>query len=50
MEVTCITPDRDPYRRKIIFFKNEFNEYAKIEIVDIERISYNSDFSLSMEL
>lgn len=50
MEVTGITQYQDPYRRKIIFFKNEFNEDAKTEIVSVERISHDSsDFMLKYQ-
>ena len=46
-EVTGKTPDEDPYRRKIIFFKNEYDADAKTVLLKVDSTSEDtSEFEL----
>lgn len=46
INVTGRIPDENPYRRKIIFFKNEFDPKLKTSIVKVDKIDYDySDFT-----
>ncbi|CAL7962608.1 flagellar basal-body rod protein FlgC [Alphaproteobacteria bacterium] len=48
--VTGLTSDQDPYRRKIIFFKNEFDPKARTEMLQVEKIANDeSDFVLKYQ-
>ena len=45
IDVTGRGPDEDPYRRKIIFFKNEFDEKKGAEVVKVDGVYQDqSDF------
>ncbi len=49
-EVTGANPKENPYRRKQIIFKNEYDPKLKTEVVKVDRItSDNSDFILKYE-
>lgn len=41
INVTGRIPEEDPYRRKVIFFKNEFDPKLKTDIVKVDKISYD---------
>lgn len=48
--VTGKTPNEDPYRRKVIFFKNVYDQKLKTKILKVDSIrNDHSDFTLKYE-
>jgi flagellar basal-body rod protein FlgC len=44
---TALTPDSDPYRRKLVTFGNELNRELGTELVQVKKVSRDSsDFGL----
>ena len=47
---TASTPGGDPYRRKVITFKNKMDEALGADVVQVKQIGeYNSDFDLKFD-
>ena len=47
---TALTPDGEPYRRKLVTFGSTLNRELGVELVDVQRISRdNSDFARRYE-
>ena len=40
-DVTGSNAEQDPYRRKVIFFKNEFDPKLQVEVVKVEKIDHD---------
>ncbi len=49
-DVSATAPDGDPYRRKIIFFKNEYDNSKEAEVIKVDKISHDySDFIMKYQ-